>query len=194
MRDGRRASILPGKQAGRQTGWVARTWKSGGHPILCRGAVIRCPSGRSGLFELYVPLIIHLGCGALRQAHKDLIYSFAGNERTWRCWTGIRDCETCCQEIELMDGLQHHSTPTTTPFPSPALPPPRLDSTHLGLISLFMVTQWEWRCTSVSSAYLCCCFAFCCVMLQSISRRHQRGNIKTATVASALAERFLLLM
>lgn len=156
MTDGRRASILPGKQAGRQTGWAARTWKSGGHPILRRGAVIRCPSGSSGLFELYVPLIIHLGRSALRQAHKDLIYSLAGNERTWRCWAGIRDCETCCQETELMDGLQPHSTPTarhstlSSPTPTSAL-------THLGLISLFMVTQWEWKCTSVSSAYLSVC-------------------------------------
>lgn len=87
----RRAGIEPGKQAGRQTGWVASTWNCGGHQSLRCCAVIRHPSGSSGLFELYVPLIIHLGCSALRQAHKDLIYSLAGNERTWRRWAGIRD-------------------------------------------------------------------------------------------------------
>lgn len=102
-------------QAGRLTGWVARRWKSGGHPSLLCCAVIRRPSGSSGLFELYVPLIIHLGCSALGQAHKDLIYSLAGNERTWRRWAESRDCWPRCQEIELMDGLQCHSTPTTTP-------------------------------------------------------------------------------
>lgn len=105
-------------QASRLAGrlwWVARRWKSGGHPSLLCCAVIRRPSGSSGLFELYVPLIIHLGCSALGQAHKDLIYSLAGNERTWRCWAGSRDCWPCCQEIELMDGLQCHSTPTATP-------------------------------------------------------------------------------
>lgn len=110
-----RAGIEPGEQAGRQTGWVANTWNSGGHPSLRCCAVIRRPSGSRGLFELYVPLIIHLGCSALRQAHKDLIYSLAGNERTWRRWAGIRDGQPGCQEIELMDGLQCHSTPTTPP-------------------------------------------------------------------------------
>lgn len=145
MRDGRRAGVQPGKQADWQTGWVARRWKSGGHPSLLCCTVIRRPSGSSGLFELYVPLIIHLGCSALGQTHKDLIYSLAGNERTWRCWAESRDC----QEIELMDGLQRHSTPTTTPpfstqhLSSPPLPLliPRLGSSHLGLISLFMVAQ-----------------------------------------------------
>jgi len=96
MSDVRRAGVQPGQQAGWQTGWVARRWKRGGHSSLLCWAVIRRPSGSSGLFELYVPLIIHLGCSALSQAHKDLIYSFTGNERTWRCWA------------ELMDGLQRH--------------------------------------------------------------------------------------
>lgn len=144
MRDGKRASVQPGKQAGWQTGWVARKCKSGGHPSLLCCAVIRRPSGSSALFELYVPLIIHLGCSALGQAHKDLIYSLAGNERTWRSWAESRDCWPCCQEIELMDGLQWHSTPTTTPpFTSPPLTLliPCLGVSYLGLISLFMVAQ-----------------------------------------------------
>lgn len=144
MRDGRRAGVQPGKQAGWQTGWVARRWESGGHPSLLCCAVIRRPSGSSGPVELYVPLIIHLGCSALGQAHKDLIYSLAGNERTWRRWAGSRDRWPCCQKIELMDGLQHHSTPATTPpLPCPALPLliPHLGSSLQGLISLFTVSQ-----------------------------------------------------
>lgn len=150
MRDGRRAGVQPGKQAGWQTGWVARRWESGGHPSLLCCAVIRRPSGSSGPVELYVPLIIHLGCSALGQAHKDLIYSLAGNERTWRRWAGSRDRWPCCQEIELMDGLQHHSTPATTPpLPCPALPLliPSLGSSLLGFISLFTASQWERNCT-----------------------------------------------
>lgn len=140
MRDGRRAGVQPAKQAGWQSGWVAWRWESGGHPSLLCCAVIRRPSGSSGLFELYVPLIIHLGCSALGQAHKDLIYSLAGNEGTWRSWPESSDCWPCCQEIELMDGLQRHSTPTTTPpFPNPALPllTPQLDFSHLGSLKSF---------------------------------------------------------
>ena len=83
-------------------------------PVPLCYVVIRRPSGSSGLFELYVPLIIHLRCSALSQAHKGLIYSRAGNERSWRCWAGSSDCWPRCQVIELMDGLQCHSTPTTT--------------------------------------------------------------------------------
>lgn len=115
MRNGERAGVQPGMQACWQTGWVVRRWERGGHPSLLCCTVIRRPSGSSGLFELYVPLIIHLGCSALGQAHKDLIYFLAGNERTWRCWAESRNCWPCCQEIELMYDLQHSSTPTTTP-------------------------------------------------------------------------------
>lgn len=130
---------------GRLGGWRGGG-RGGGHPsLLCR-TVIRRPSGSSGLFELYVPLIIHLGCSALSQAHKELIYFLAGNERTWWCWAESRDCWPCCQEIELMDGLQYCSTPTTTPPLSTENPWlahlfPRYSSSHLALISLLVVTQ-----------------------------------------------------
>lgn len=88
MKDGRHADAHPGEQTDWQTGWVVRRWERGGHPYpphptLCR-TVIRRPLESSGLFELYVPLIIHLGRGAVGQAHKDLIYPLAGNERTWQ--------------------------------------------------------------------------------------------------------------
>lgn len=108
-------ALSQGKQAGWQTGWVARRWERLGHPSLPCCVVIRHPLGSSGLFELYVPLIIHLGCSALGQAHKDLIYSLAGNETTWGCCAESRDCWPCCQVIELMDGLQRYSTPSMTP-------------------------------------------------------------------------------
>lgn len=65
--------------AGRLGGWCG-DGTGFGHPSLFCLAVIRRPSGSGGLFELYVPLIIHLGRGRLGQAHKDLIYSPAGNE------------------------------------------------------------------------------------------------------------------
>lgn len=108
------ASSQGSRLAGRPGGWRGGGRVEATRPLLCC-AVIRRPSGSSGLFELYVPLIIHLGCSALGQAHKDLIYSLAGNEGTWRSWPESSDCWPCCQEIELMDGLQRHSTPTTTP-------------------------------------------------------------------------------
>lgn len=113
--NGKQDGTQPGKQAGWQTGWVARRWERLGHPSLPCCVVIRHPLGSSGLFELYVPLIIHLGCSALGQAHKDLIYSLAGNETTWGCCAESRDCWPCCQVIELMDGLQRYSTPSMTP-------------------------------------------------------------------------------
>lgn len=115
---------------------------SGGHPSLLCCAVIRRPSGSSGLSELYVPLIIHLGCGALGQAHKELIYSLSGNERSWRCWAGSGGRWPCCQEIDLMDGLQRRSTPTASPpaqrGASFSRPTHTSASTHLALISLFI--------------------------------------------------------
>lgn len=113
--NGKQDGTQPGKQAGWQTGWVAGRWERLGHPSLPCCVVIRHPLGSSGLFELYVPLIIHLGCSALGQAHKDLIYSLAGNETTWGCCAESRDCRPCCQVIELMDGLQRYSTPSMTP-------------------------------------------------------------------------------
>lgn len=104
----------------REAGWLA-DWVGGEEvgearpPVPSCCVVIRHPLGSSGLFELYVPLIIHLGCSALGQAHKDLIYSLAGNETTWGCCAESRDCWPCCQVIELMDGLQRYSTPSMTP-------------------------------------------------------------------------------
>ena len=68
--------IEPDEQAGWQTGWLVRRVSVGQPSLLCR-AVIRCPLWSGGLFELYVPLIIHLGYSTLGQAHKDLIYCLA---------------------------------------------------------------------------------------------------------------------
>lgn len=79
----RRLADGPG---GRVSGWVLRTWESGGHLSLRCCAVIRRTSGSCGLFELFVSLIIRLGYSALHQAHKDLIYSLTGNERTQQSW------------------------------------------------------------------------------------------------------------
>lgn len=135
-------------------------WTSGGHPSLLCYAVIRSPSGSSGLFELYVPLIIHLGCGALGQAHKELIYSLAGNERTWRHWARSRDCLPCCQEIELMDGLQQHPQPLhplakcTLSEPTPASHLPLTWLLSSGFNESFMVSQWERKCCSVPASCL----------------------------------------
>lgn len=104
----------PSRLAGRLGGWVVRGWERVGHPSLLRSAVIRHPSGSDGLLELYAPLIIHLGYTTLGQAHKGLIYPPAGNERTWDAGARIRERWPGCQQIELMDRLQRHSTLTTT--------------------------------------------------------------------------------
>lgn len=74
-------SSQSGKQACWRTGRVARRWERGGHPSLLWCTVISHPSQSGGLFELYVPLIIHLGFSVPGQAHKDQIYVPTGNER-----------------------------------------------------------------------------------------------------------------
>lgn len=101
-------ALMYGVQPGsRLVGRLGVWWRGGrgfGHQSLFCLLLIRCPSGNGGLFELYGPLIIHLGRSRLGQAHKDLIYTSAGNEGTWRCRIESWDCWPSCQEIEVMDG------------------------------------------------------------------------------------------
>lgn len=115
------ASSQESRLAGRLGGWEVRRWERVGHPSPLCCAVIRRPSGSGGLFELYVPLIIHLGRRTLDRAHKDLIYALIGNERSWRCWAEIWDCCPHCQEIEVMDGTQRNSTCPKAPPSSPTI-------------------------------------------------------------------------